>query len=50
VKRKKGKKPLAPGAPSARIPLPPKGEKRHGDLKKYHRPKEKEHFRRELET
>jgi hypothetical protein len=41
----KKKKKLGRG-PSARLPLPKKGEKRHGDLKKYHRPKEKARLRK----
>jgi hypothetical protein len=32
----------------ARLPLPKKGEKRHGDAKKYERPREKERLRRDL--
>jgi hypothetical protein len=33
----------------ARIPLPKKGEKRHGDRTKYERAREKERLRGELE-
>ena len=47
VKRRK-KKPARPGS-MARIPLPKKGEKRHGDRTKYERPREKERLRKELD-
>lgn len=50
--KKKGKKrgrTRAPAKPLARIPLPKKGEKRHGDRTKYDRSREKERLRRELE-
>lgn len=40
--------PLAPARPTARIPLPKKGEKRHGDRTKYERARERERLRREL--
>ncbi len=33
----------------ARLPLPKKGEKRHGDRTKYARPREKERLRHELD-
>jgi hypothetical protein len=45
VKKKKRKKKVL----LARIPLPKKGEKRHGDQTKYERPREKERLRRELD-
>jgi hypothetical protein len=54
VKKKRKKKPRkhpggpAPARPMARLPLPKKGEKRHGDAKKYERPREKERLRRDL--
>ena len=54
MKKKKKKKPkkrparTAPAKPMARIPLPKKGEKRHGDATKYERAREKERLRREL--
>ena len=35
--------------PLARIPLPKKGEKRHGDRTKYARAREKERLRKEVE-
>lgn len=38
----------APAKPMARIPLPKKGEKRHGDATKYERAREKERLRRDL--
>jgi hypothetical protein len=38
----------APARPTARIPLPKKGEKRHGDRTKYERARERERLRREL--
>jgi len=34
--------------PMARLPLPKKGEKRHSDLTKYERAREKERLRHEL--
>ncbi len=48
---KKGKKGKTkkPVGPRVRLPLPRKGEKRHGDLRKYDRAKEKERLRRERE-
>ena len=46
-KRKKTKG-ISP--PMARLPLPLKGEKRHGDAKKFHRPREKQRLRRETEV
>jgi hypothetical protein len=45
-KKKQTKKPVKP---IARIPLPKKREKRHGDRTKYSRAREKERLRRELE-
>jgi len=53
VKQKKRKakrkaRSTRPG-PLARIPLPKKGEKRHGDRTKYARPREKERLRKEVE-
>lgn len=50
-KKKKSKKRPAravPARPMARLPLPKKGEKRHGDAKKYERAREKERLRRDL--
>ncbi len=44
-KQKKRKK--TRGAPSVRLPLPKKGEKRHADQKKYDRARERERLRRE---
>jgi hypothetical protein len=35
--------------PVARLPLPAKGEKRHGDATKYERSREKARLRRELD-
>jgi len=46
--KRKTKKRKAIGAPEARLPLPKKTEKRHGDRKKYDREREKERVRREL--
>jgi hypothetical protein len=37
-----------PAPPIARIPLPKKGEKRHGDRTKYERARERERLRDEL--
>jgi hypothetical protein len=37
-----------PAPPIARIPLPKKGEKRHGDRTKYERARERDRLRREL--
>jgi hypothetical protein len=42
------KRPAGPAKPIARIPLPKKGEKRHGDRTKYDRAREKERLRHEL--
>lgn len=42
------KRPAGPAKPIARIPLPKKGEKRHGDRTKYDRAREKERLRQEL--
>ena len=47
-KKKKARKKPRRG-PIARIPLPKKGEKRHGDRTKYERSREKERVRRELD-
>jgi hypothetical protein len=44
-KRKPTRRPR--GAPSARIPLPKKGESRHGDRTKYDRAREKARLDRE---
>ena len=46
--KRKTKKRKAAGAPEARLPLPKKTEKRHGDKKKYDREREKGRVRREL--
>jgi hypothetical protein len=51
IKKKKSKKRPAravPARPIARLPLPKKGEKRHGDAKKYERAREKERLRRDI--
>jgi hypothetical protein len=45
-KRKTGRSPRKPGA---RLPLPRKTEKRHGDARKFDRSREKRRVRRELE-
>jgi hypothetical protein len=47
VVTKRGGSP-ASARPTARIPLPKKGEKRHGDRTKYERARERERLRREL--
>jgi len=49
-KKRKSKRPAraVPARPMARLPLPKKGEKRHGDAKKYERAREKERLRRDL--
>jgi hypothetical protein len=39
----------SPGKPGARLPLPRKTEKSHGDASKFDRRREKERLRRELE-
>jgi len=44
--KKSAKKRRKPPVSLARIPLPKKTEKRHGDAKKYSRPTEKERLRR----
>jgi hypothetical protein len=49
TKKKKGTNKRALRGPVARLPLPKKGEKRHGDRTKYERHREKERLRRELE-
>jgi len=46
AKRKAGHSPRKPGA---RLPLPAKTEKRHGDARKFDRSREKQSVRRELE-
>jgi hypothetical protein len=46
----KGKKTTAVSPPTASLPLPLKGEKRHGDAKKFRRPREKERLHREIEV
>lgn len=46
--KKRRKSPAGPAKPLARIPLPKKGEKRHGDRTKYDRAREKERLRREI--
>ena len=48
-KKKKRAGPRSSGKPIARIPLPKKGEKRHGDRTKYERAREKERLQREHE-
>jgi hypothetical protein len=47
-KAKRKSKSARPG-PLARIPLPKKGEKRHGDRTKYERAREKERLRNEID-
>jgi hypothetical protein len=47
-KKKKRAARRSPGKPTARIPLPKKGEKRHGDRTKYDRARERERLRREI--
>lgn len=47
MKKKKRARRRSPGKPIARIPLPKKGEKRHGDRTKYDRARERERLRRE---
>jgi hypothetical protein len=44
-KTAKGRRPR--GAPTARLPLPKKGESRHGDRTKYERAREKARLDRE---
>jgi hypothetical protein len=46
AQRKAGHSPKKPGA---RLPLPRKTEKRHGDSSKFERSREKQRVRRELE-
>jgi len=46
AQRKTGRSPRKPGA---RLPLPRKTEKRHGDDSKFDRSREKQRVRRELE-
>jgi hypothetical protein len=41
---------LRPGPPSARIPLPAKTQKRHGDGTKYDRARQKKAMRQELDA
>ena len=47
-KRRRSEK--ASGAPMARLPLPARGEKRHGDATKYSRPREKRRWREETRS
>jgi hypothetical protein len=47
--KKKKKKTTKKKVSLARLPLPKKGEKRHGDRTKYARPREKERLRHELD-
>ena len=47
-KTAKRRGPPGPSRPTARIPLPEKGEKRHADRTKYERARERERLRREL--
>ncbi|MGH9367659.1 MAG: hypothetical protein ACRD3M_08295 [Thermoanaerobaculia bacterium] len=46
MKKRKPKR-RRPAAASVRLPLPKKGEARHGDRTKYDRAREKERLRRE---
>jgi hypothetical protein len=46
--KKKVAKKRGPRGPTVRLPLPKKGEKRHGDRTKYERHREKERLRKEL--
>ncbi len=46
----KGRKTTAVSPPIARLPLPLKSEKRHGDAKKFRRKREKELLHRETEV
>ncbi len=46
---KKKRPPKLPPRPLARIPLPKKTEKRHGDASKYSRTREKDRLRRQTE-
>jgi hypothetical protein len=50
TKRGAAKKKPAPGGPTARLPLPKKGEKRHADRTKYDRRREKARLRRDLDA
>jgi len=50
MKKKKSRKSRAPAGPLARLPLPHKTGKRHGDAKKYDRQREKARLRREIEA
>jgi hypothetical protein len=47
MKKKKARGRRPRGAPSARIPLPKKGQSRHGDRTKYDRAREKARLERE---
>jgi hypothetical protein len=51
VRKKRRSKKAGAGAakPIARLPLPKKGEKRHGDRTKYDRARERERLRRDLD-
>ena len=46
--KRKAKRRAGPAPPSARLPLPAKGEKRHGDATKYERSREKQRLRKDL--
>lgn len=46
---KKAKPPKLPPGPLARLPLPKKTEKRHGDARKYSRTRERQRLRRRSE-
>ena len=46
-KRSKRKRPA--GLSTVRFPLPKKGQMRHGDAKKFQRPREKARVRREIQ-
>jgi len=49
VKKPAKKKTVGSAPPRARIPLPRKTEKSHGDAKKFDRKKQKETLRREFD-
>ena len=49
-RRRKTRLAGAAGPPSARLPLPAKREKRHGDETKYSRAREKRRWREETRT
>jgi len=48
-KRRSKKAAAGAGKPQARLPLPKKGEKRHGDRTKFDRARERERLRRDLD-